>query len=80
LHAAFASLNLIELCESYHIHIINDQPVDTAVNAVDEETVDAEQPTADVPDDVQGDTRVEEAEANDDEKDDETMIIMMKMK
>ena len=50
---------------------INDQPADTAVNVVDEETVDAEQPTADAPDDVQGDSRVEEAEANDDEEDDE---------
>ena len=56
-------------------HIVNDQPVDTAVKVVDEETVDAEQPTADVPDDVQGDSRVEEVEANDDEEDDEDEVI-----
>ena len=66
---AFGSLNLIELCESYHIQIINDQLADTAVNVVDEETVeaDAEQPTADV--DHRG-SRVEETETNGDEDDD----------
>lgn len=66
---AFGSLNLIELCESYHIQIINDQPVDTAVNVVDEESVeaDAEQPTADVD---HGGSRVEETETKDDEDDD----------
>ena len=66
---AFGSLNLIELCESYHIQIINDQLADTAVNVVDEETVeaDAEQPTADV--DHRG-SRVEETETKGDEDDD----------
>ena len=37
--------------------------------------MDAEQQTADAPDDVQGDSRVEEAEANDDEEDDEDEVI-----
>ena len=54
---AFGSLNLIELCKSYHVEIINDQPVDTAVIVVDEETVEAQQPTADVD---HGGSRVEE--------------------
>ena len=65
-----AHRNLIELCKSQHIHIINDQPVETAVNVVDEETVDAEK-TANVPDDFLGDSRIEEAETNDDELDDD---------
>ena len=64
---AFGSLNQIKLCESYHIQIINDQPVDTTVNVVDEETVEVKQLTTDVD---HGGSRVEETEAKDDEDDD----------
>jgi len=38
---AFGSLNRIEPVKSYHMQIIDDQPVVTAVNVVDEETVEA---------------------------------------
>ena len=66
---AFGSLNLIEICESYHIQIVNDQPVDTAISVIDEETVEAEQSTADVDHGDDGGSRVEETETRDDDDD-----------